>query len=35
MEKTQINLQLMDPHYKPIHAPEYTVPRSVENYLQI
>jgi hypothetical protein len=29
-----INLQLMDPNCKPIHARAYTVPRSVEQQLQ-
>jgi hypothetical protein len=30
-----ISLQLMDPNCKPIHARAYTVPRSVEQYLQL
>jgi hypothetical protein len=34
MELIPISLQLMDPNYKPIHACEYTVPRSVEQQLQ-
>jgi hypothetical protein len=29
-----INLQLMHPNCKPIHARAYTVPRSVEQQLQ-
>jgi hypothetical protein len=34
MEHLPISLQLMDPNCKPIHAPVYTVPRSVEQQLQ-
>jgi hypothetical protein len=34
MEYQAISLQLMDPNCKPIHAREYTVPRSVEQQLQ-
>jgi hypothetical protein len=34
MEQMPISLQLMDPHCKPIHAREYSVPRSVEQQLQ-
>jgi hypothetical protein len=33
MDLVPISLQLMDPNCKPIHAREYTVPRSVEQKL--
>jgi hypothetical protein len=35
MEQKPINLQLMDPNCKPIHARAYTVPRSMEKQLQL
>jgi hypothetical protein len=34
MDTRPISLQMMDPNCKPIHACEYTVPRSVEKQLQ-
>jgi hypothetical protein len=34
MEQLPINLQLMDPNCKPVHACAYTIPRSVEQQLQ-
>jgi hypothetical protein len=34
MESLPISLQIMDPDCKPVHARDYTVPRSVEQQLR-